>query len=356
MNTKLGVGVIGVGILGTRHARVYHEQELTTLIALADPDPRKTQELAGKWNARPFEDYRVMIEKLGPSGSGELHAVSVATPDFAHFRIVKDCLLAGLDVFVEKPLTMDVGEARELIEIASQQSRVLIVNYSQRWLPEHRRVEELLRTGSLGSIALIESHRWDAAWVPQRMISWGAKSTPIHFMSSHDIDLIIYWLDDSVATVQAVAQKGILSKSMGNDDIVDGIIAILRFNRGTVVSLHSSWILPEGFPLAADSCLEVLGEKGAIFLTGSGRELRLYRHDSAEKVAYTGPATANEVQGRIEGAFTKSLLAFVDSAQKRVLDGPTSAARSIHVVEVQDAIIRAAMSSSIIHLKGQSRT
>jgi UDP-N-acetylglucosamine 3-dehydrogenase len=140
MKTALGVGVIGVGILGTRHARVYHEQESTRLIALADPDARKAQELGSKWNARPFEDYRAMLDALGPKGSGELQAVSVATPDFAHFQIVKDCLLRGLDVFVEKPLTMIVEEAHTLVETAHEQSRVLMVNYSQRWLPELRRV------------------------------------------------------------------------------------------------------------------------------------------------------------------------------------------------------------------------
>ena len=352
MNSKLGVGVIGVGILGSRHARVYQEHESTQLVAVADLDPRKSQELAGKLGVQAFDDYKTMISTLGPKGTNQLQAVTVSTPDFAHFAIVRDCILGGLDVFVEKPLTMDGGEARALIELAAKNSRLLIVNYSQRWLPEHRLVEELVRSGSLGKVAFIESHRWDAAWVPERMISWGPKTTPIHFMSSHDIDLITYWLDDTVESVQAIAQKGILAKSTGNPDIVDGIVAMLKFRRGSVVSLHSSWILPAGFPLAADTYLEVLGENGAVFLNGSSREFRFYKSDGAEKLTYSGPATANEVQGRLEGAFVKSLSAFVEAAQKRILDGPTSAARTLHVVDIQDAIIQAATSESIVHLKG----
>jgi predicted dehydrogenase len=352
MSTKLGVGVIGVGILGSRHARVYKEQEATRLVGLADSDPQKSQELGNKLGVQAFADYREMIAALGPRGSGELQAVTVSTPDYAHFEIVRDCLTVGVDVFVEKPLTMDVNEARSLIALALQNSRVLVVNYSQRWLPEHRHVEELVRSSSLGSIAFIESHRWDAAWVPQKMIGWGPKTTPIHFMSSHDIDLITYWLDDKVETVQAMVRKGMLSTSLGNPEIVDGIVALLRFRKGTVVSLHSSWILPPGFPLAADTYLEVLGETGTIFLTGSGREFRLYKNDGAEKLTYSGPATATEVQGRLEGAFVKSLLSFVEASQKRDLDVPTSAGRTIHVVEVQDAILRAATTASIVHLKG----
>jgi predicted dehydrogenase len=352
MSTKLGVGVIGVGILGSRHARVYKEQQNTRLVGLADTNPLKSKEPADKFGARAFDDYKTMIAALGPAGSGELQAVTVSTPDFAHFEIVKDCLNAGLDVFVEKPLTTELEEARALVALAAQKSRVLVVNFSQRWLPEHRRVEELVRSGSLGTVSLIESHRWDAAWVPQRMIPWSSKTTPIHFMSSHDIDLITYWLDDKVETVQAIAQKGILSRSLGNPDIVDGIVALLKFKKGTVVSLHSSWILPAGFPLAADTYLELLGASGSLFLTGSSREFRLYKDDWAEKLTYTGPATATEVQGKLEGAFVKSLQAFVDASLARSTDIPTSAARTLHVAEIQDAIMRAASLAAIVHLKG----
>ena len=355
MSSQIGVGVIGVGILGSRHARVYQEQEATNLVAVADKNPTKGGELAAKLGVKFFGNYSELIQTLGPKGSGQLQAVSVATPDHAHYDIVKECLLGGLDVFVEKPLTLSLDEARSLIALAEKESRVLTVNYSQRWLPEHRRVEELLRSGAVGPVAFVESHRWDAAWVPQRMISWGAETTPIYFMSSHDIDLITYWLDDKVVTVQAMLQKGILSAASGKSDFVDGIVALLRFSRGTVVSLHSSWILPNAFPLAADTYLEIHGRDAAIFLGGSTREFRLFKNDTAEKNVYSGPATATEVQGRLEGAFVQSLLTFVEASRNRQLQGPTSAACTAHVVQVQEAIMRSARTSTTVHLTGETR-
>lgn len=355
MSSQIGVGVIGVGILGSRHARVYQEQESTNLVAIADKNAAKGGELASKLGVKFFGDSTELVQTLGPKGTGLIQAVSVATPDHAHYDIVKECLLGGLDVFVEKPLTLSVNEARSLIDLAEKHSRLLTVNYSQRWLPEHRRVEELLRSGAVGPVAFMESHRWDAAWVPQRMISWGAETTPIYFMSSHDIDLITYWLDDRVVTVQAMLQKGILSAATGKPEIVDGVVALLRFSRGTIVSLHSSWILPNAFPLAADTYLEIHGKDAAIFLGGSTREFRLFKHDSAEKNIYSGPATATEVQGRLEGAFVQSLLSFVEASRNRQLQGPTSAARTVHVVEVQEAIMQAARTSSTVHLKGETR-
>lgn len=355
MSSQIGVGVIGVGILGSRHARVYQEQESTNLVAIADKNTAKGGELASKLGVKFFGDSTELVQTLGPKGTGLIQAVSVATPDHAHYDIVKECLLGGLDVFVEKPLTLSVNEARSLIDLAEKHSRLLTVNYSQRWLPEHRRVEEVLRSGAVGPVAFMESHRWDAAWVPQRMISWGAETTPIYFMSSHDIDLITYWLDDRVVTVQAMLQKGILSAATGKPEIVDGVVALLRFSRGTIVSLHSSWILPNAFPLAADTYLEIHGKDAAIFLGGSTREFRLFKHDSAEKNIYSGPATATEVQGRLEGAFVQSLLSFVEASRNRQLQGPTSAARTVHVVEVQEAIMQAARTSSTVHLKGETR-
>ena len=349
-STQLGVAVIGAGILGARHARVYHELSDARLVAVVDPDAARASAVADAKQARTFASTQEMLAAVGPGGSGEVTAVSVATPDHLHHRAVSACLEAGVDVFVEKPLAIDEDEARAMIALAESRARVLMVNYSQRWLPEHQRVEALVREGALGTPAFVESHRWDAAWVPERMISWSDQTTPIHFMSSHDIDLILHWLDDRVETVTAMSHAGALAESRGLAGRVDGFVAMLRLTKGTVVSLHSTWILPDTFPLAADSSLELLGAQGALFLGGSQRELKLYTADRSERVAYAGPATATEVNGRIEGAFTSSLKAFMEAARRRDLDTPTSAARTLHVVEVQAAIVTAAATGGAVRL------
>ncbi len=350
MKDRVGVGVIGMGILGTRHARVYSEQPGARLVALADHHPEKAEAMAERLGARLFSDYREMFSKLGPTGSGELEAVTVATPDFAHFDPVRTALEAGIDVFVEKPLVMSSKEAQSLVSLAKEKSRVLIVNYSQRWLPEHRKIEDSARNGALGEVAFVQSHRWDAAWVPERMISWADRSTPIHFMSSHDIDLILYWLDDRVKTVSAFEHRGALAGEKGLSATGDGFSVILQMNKGTVVSLHSSWILPSTFPSAADSSLEILGSKGSLFLSGSSRELKFYDEHRTEKITFGGPVTATEVQGRLEGAFTKSLQEFLSAVAERNLDAPTCAARTVHVVEVQEAIVASAAGGEVVRL------
>ena len=344
-----GVAVVGAGILGARHARVLHELHDARLVAVADLNDTRAREVAGRHGARAFEDYGAMVRELGPGGSGELDAVTIATPDFLHLDPVVAALEAGLDVFVEKPLAMSLDEARRMARLAAERGRVLVVNYSQRWLPEHRRVEALVRGGALGRVAFVESHRWDAAWVPERMISWADRTTPIHFMSSHDIDLVIHWLGERVESVQAVAHRGAL-EAKGLKGVADGYAAILRFRSGAVASLHSSWILPETFPAAADAHLELIGSEGALWLEGNAREMRLYAGDRSERTTFGGPVTATEVNGKLEGAFTESLRAFLAAARGRDLDPPTSAARTLHVVEVQDAIVLAAESGATVQV------
>ena len=351
-----GVAVIGAGILGTRHARVYDEFDESRLVAVVDHDPARAASVAAPRKARAFGSVAEMLDAVGPAGSGEVRAVSIATPDHLHHEPVVACLEAGVDVLVEKPLATSLGEAHAMTALARAKSRVLMVNYSQRWLPEHRRIEELLADGSLGAPALIESHRWDAAWVPERMIgAWSDQTTPIHFMSSHDIDLILHWLRDHVVSVTAVAHHGALGAARALPGRVDGYLATLRFSRGTVASLHSSWILPDTFPLAADSRLELLGASGAVFLGGSTRELELYTAGHSARTTFAGPSTATEVNGRIEGAFTASLRDFLAAVRNRELDNPASAGRTLHVVEVQDAIMRAAATGEVVRLAAPAR-
>jgi predicted dehydrogenase len=350
LDSPLGIAVVGAGILGARHARVLHELPDACLLAVVDPDASRVGPVAERHAARAFGDVAELLAALGPDGTNELHALAVATPDHLHVAPVRAALERGLHVFVEKPLTMSADEARALIQLADMRERVLMVNYSQRWLPEHRRVEALVRGGTLGAPAFVESHRWDAAWVPERMIAWARATTPIHFMSSHDIDLILHWLDDRVESVQAMAHHGVLGATRGLGDTVDGFVAQLRFRGGTVASLHSSWILPDSFPAAADARLELMGSAGAVMLDGNARELRIYAPNHSERLTFGGPVTATEVNGRIEGAFTESVRAFLAAVRAGERRAPTSAARTLHVVEVQDAIVRAAESGEVVRI------
>ncbi len=334
------VGVVGAGLLGARHARAFSEHPACRLVSVCDLDRGRAEEVAARHGAHGYGDLAAMM-------AAGLDAVSVATPDHAHYAPVVRCLEAGVHVLVEKPFTIDPAEARAAIAKARGAGCVLMVNYSQRWLPEHRRIGELVAGGTLGEVAFVESHRWDAAWVPGRMIAgWAAQTTPIHFMSSHDIDLILHWTGRRVRTAYAGAHWGALSL----EGVVDGFDALLTLEGGARVALHSSWILPETFPAAADTRLEVLGARGGVFLEGNARTMRLFTPEHSEQIAFGGPRTADERDGRLSGAFVTSLDAFVSAVAAGDQSAPTSAGRTLHVVDVQAAIVASAQRGQVVEV------
>lgn len=119
----LTVGVIGAGKWGRNHIRIYNELDCE-LVGISDtsPDARK---LAADMGVRHFGDYKDMLPLVD--------AVSVVVPTDMHYRVVKDCLLAGKNVLVEKPMTLDSSEAKELIRIARSKHLVLMVGYLFRF-------------------------------------------------------------------------------------------------------------------------------------------------------------------------------------------------------------------------------
>ena len=106
------VGVIGVGYLGQHHARIYSEIKDAELTALIDTDEERVKTLAAKYNCKAYSVYKDVIN--------ELDAVSIVTPTILHHKIAMDCIKAGKDLLIEKPITVSVAEADELINEAGK--------------------------------------------------------------------------------------------------------------------------------------------------------------------------------------------------------------------------------------------
>lgn len=121
------MGVIGAGYLGGHHARIYSGLEGVELLAVVDVAPGRAEEVAGQCGSMPFSDYREIL--------GKVDAVSIVTPTETHYRVALECLRAGCDVLVEKPITATVAEADALIEEADKRGAVLQVGHLERYNP-----------------------------------------------------------------------------------------------------------------------------------------------------------------------------------------------------------------------------
>jgi predicted dehydrogenase len=341
--SELRVVIVGAGILGRRHARVFHEMHGVRLAGIASPTPARAAALAEEYGVPAFPDVHALLDGV------ECDAVAVASPDHLHFEPVMAALAAGKHVLLEKPLATDRAEARAMVEEASRRGLVLQVNYSQRRVAEFAWIREQLRAGVIGRPVMVQSSKADTLYVPTRMISWAAHTSPVFFMTSHELDLVTWFLDARAVTVRAQEQRGVLeARGLATHDGVDALVA---FDTGATASFHTSWIHPETWPMLVTERFTIIGDEGLIHFENQGRRVECFTQAGGRSIAFSGPQTATEVEGRLRGAFTESL----ESFRRCIVDGTepdTSAARTLHVTETQLAIMEAARTGLAVPIPG----
>lgn len=299
---KIGMGVIGAGIMGDYHARVYSELKNTRLVAVADLIEKRARKIAQKYGAKKvYTNYQKLIE------DPEVKGVSVATPDFTHYKPVIACLEAGKHVLVEKPLTTDLKEADKIIEVAKKSKAKLMVNYSHRWLPAYFQAHQVIEEGQIGEAVMSYARKNDRIYVPTRMLGWAEKSSSAMFLSAHDIDLVRWYLKSEAEEVYANAVIKILKKQGINTP--DCIQAQVRFKSGAIATFESAWIYPNTFPTMTDSFIEVVGTKGVIHLERKKEQIEI-----ATEKAFQTPRNllTFPILGKLQGAFSLSLSHFID--------------------------------------------
>lgn len=326
MSGTIGVGVIGVGILGRRHARVFAELPGSSVEAVADTEFERAERAAGGVGGRAYADYDSLLKDAA------VDVVAVATPDHLHFGPVMAALKAGKHVLVEKPLATKLSEALAMIAEAERVDRVLQVNFSQRFVPEHAWAKREIARGAIGDLLVSRSVANDTVSVPTEMIRWSAGSSPLLFISSHHLDLICWYSESQVEEVYAYEASRVL-KGRGIDT-QDAIEAVARFSDGSVATLHSAWVYPNTYPTVSETSLELIGTEGVIQL-GQGANGYLYSPETAQKVKL---GTAYEVGGSLYGAFRHSLELFLESVSTGT-EPMTSAARTLPATVVQLAIM-----------------
>ncbi|HSJ06554.1 MAG TPA: Gfo/Idh/MocA family oxidoreductase [Longimicrobiales bacterium] len=332
---ELRIAVVGAGILGRRHARVFHEMDGVTLAAVVSRTRERAEALAGDHGVTAYTDLSALL------ADGSCDAVAIATPDHLHAEAVLAALAAGVHVLVEKPLATTLPEARAMVAAAEGRGLVLQVNYSQRRVPEFEWIRDQVAAGVVGTPVMIQSSKQDTIFVPTRMISWAAHTSPIFFMTSHDLDLVAHFLGARAVSVTAREQRGVLeARGIATHDGVD---ALVTYDTGATASFHSSWIHPETWPLLVTERMTIIGEEGVIHFENQGRRVECFSPAGGKTLTFSGPQTATEVDGRIKGAFTATLEEFRDC----ILSGTqpaTSAASTLHVTATQVAILDAVRS------------
>jgi len=254
--TKVRVGVIGVGLRGTWHARICSQHPNCKLVGVTDVDLDKARKVSQQFNVECFRSVDDMVEDQ------RVDSVIVATPDFAHKEPVVVSARAGKHVLVEKPLATDIEEAEEMVKASRRYGVKLMVFFENRFLPPFLDIKNTLRDGSIGEPFYIYQDLSNSVSVPLKMLGWSGKSNVAYFLMSHTLDLARYLIGSEFSSVYAVSRSEVLKKL--NLDVPDFYHAVIRFSNGAVASLHSSWTLPETMPEVFKQDLEINGSKGFV--------------------------------------------------------------------------------------------
>ncbi|MDP3182477.1 MAG: Gfo/Idh/MocA family oxidoreductase [Desulfobaccales bacterium] len=236
MTATLKVGVIGVGYLGRFHAQKYATLPQVELKGVADVSQPRAQEVAQALNTRPFSDYRQLLPLVD--------AVSVAVPTTQHFAVVRDCLEQGCQVLVEKPLSITVAEADELVLLARQQRLLLMVGHLERF---NSAMEELKRRVSRPRF--IESHR--LAFYKER----GTDVDVVLDLMIHDLDHVLSLVPAQVKEIRAAGVSVLTDRiDLANArlEFADGCIANLTASRMSFKSMRKFRLFQPDAYLAVD--------------------------------------------------------------------------------------------------------
>lgn len=336
-------GVIGTGILGSRHARVWHELPETELVAVCDIDAARAQNIAQMYNARAFTDYHAMLAEA------ELDAVSVATPDHLHREPVLAALAAGKHILQEKPLATNADDARAIVDAAEKSNCVVMVNFSQRFVTDHIWLHDAIARGDIGKPRMVISVKHDNISVPTGMIrGWARNTSPLYFMTSHDLDLVHWFLGVDPVSVMAQETRGTLDAQ--GIPVHDGLNALIQFGDDVIANFHSSWIHPNTYPRVADGFLQIIGNAGALTYHNRTRTAELYNARGGQKIEFTGPHTADIVDGKVTGAFVSSLQHFLDCVRTG-REPETSPRRVLATAVAQAGVMEALRTKRPVSLK-----
>lgn len=235
-NQPLDVGIIGLGLLGTRHAHQLAKDPRTRIVALTDLAQDRRDKLAHALAARAYADYNDMLRHE------HLDLVVVATPDSLHRDpIVSAAQAATPYIVTEKPLATSLADAQAIAAAVSTAKATLMVNFDNRSAPLDVAMRAIVQSGLLGAIVYGDSHLDDNISVPTRMWGdasrvWRMQSSPAHFLLSHIVDLVSWYMEpDIVIKVQAIRQKRVIE---GTVDMYD---SWLTFRSGAIIRVKSEW-------------------------------------------------------------------------------------------------------------------
>jgi len=217
----LKIGVVGVGVMGSNHARVLAEMSGVHLVGVADPDRKQRDFVARAIDCPVFSDMDELLRR-------GVDAVTIAAPTHLHHDLALECIARGVHLLVEKPIASNVAEGRSIVAAARRAGVTLMVGHVERFNPAVESIKRWIKDQDILSIAITRVGPF-----PPRMSSVGV----VIDLAVHDIDLIRWFTDSEIVEIQPQLSSAVAER----EDI-----ALLQFRTasGVLAHINTNWLTP----------------------------------------------------------------------------------------------------------------
>jgi len=249
---KINVAVIGTGIMGKNHARVYSTLSNVELVAICDVG-EESKKISDQFNTKYYKDYKEMLKKEN------LDVVSICTPNAFHAENTIAALKAGCHVLCEKPIATTLKEADRMMEAAKKARRKLMIGFTHRLLSGPKKCKQLLEQKAIGKPFMIRvrfAHGgpypgWAKnAWFYNKKLAAGGAMLD---MGIHAIDLS-QWLFGPIVSVNGLARTLVKKIEVDANAILN-----MEFKNGALGYIEVGWTSQPGF-----SGFEIYGTEGTL--------------------------------------------------------------------------------------------
>lgn len=255
---KLGIGVLGVGTMGKQHAyNLRNRIPEAHLVAVADADLNRAKQVAAELEIDHFYDS---VEGLAERK--DVQAIVVVTPAKFHGAAMKICAQAKKDIFCEKPFTLAVEEADEVLDLTQKAGVRVQVGHVRRYDPPNVRAKQRIDAGEIGNPVIFKSLARDPAPPPVSYMASGVNGMFFQDSTVHEFDLGRWLMNDEISEVHAYGAVLVFPEIAQFNDI-DTALVNMKFSRGTLGAAENYMQSGYGYDIRT----EIVGSRGTI-ITG----------------------------------------------------------------------------------------
>ena len=321
MSNRKIVGQIGLGYWGKNILRNLYELGVLKVACDSNQETLKKRK-------NEFSDVQYTLHCADILQSPKVEAVIISTPPSTHYELVKEALRLDKDVFVEKPLALNVADGAQLVQLAEEKNKFLMVGHILQYHPAIRRLKQIIMAGELGKMQYIYSNRLNIGKLRvEENILWS--------FAPHDISVILMLLEEEPQSVRAFGGDYL------NRRIHDTTLMMMEFSNGAKCHIFVSWLHPY-----KEQKLIVVGTKAmAVFDDLSKEKLYIYPHTIKWKegkipVAHKAERYIEKIEEK--EPLKEELKHFIDCVTNRIIpltDG-NEALRVLRVLERAEKFLK----------------